>query len=189
MRGAAAAFCAAVLTWAVVGPGTGETHTAGQVTVVKAGAPHLLGRYTAVASRGAERTPIKAVKPVTPVRASTPKPPPPPEPEPEPEPAAPTPVAPSTGTSNPAPAPVGGTASTLNWAALAACESGGDPRAYNPAGPWMGLYQFAQSTWEGVGGVGDPRDASPEEQTVRAQILYSRSGDAPWPVCGVHLYD
>ena len=34
------------------------------------------------------------------------------------------------------------TADGLNWAALADCESGGNPQAYNPAGPYYGLYQF-----------------------------------------------
>ena len=75
----------------------------------------------------------------------------------------------------------------LNWGALAQCESGGNPRAINPAG-YYGLYQFALSTWYSVGGTGNPIDASPEEQTYRARVLYSRSGAAPWPVCGPLLY-
>lgn len=76
----------------------------------------------------------------------------------------------------------------LNWAALASCESGGNPRAYNPAGPFYGLYQFMASTWRAVGGVGMPTDASPSEQTYRAQILYNRSGAGQWPVCGKYLF-
>jgi len=76
----------------------------------------------------------------------------------------------------------------LNWAALANCESGGNPRAYNPAGPFYGLYQFMESTWHAVGGVGLPTDASSSEQTYRAQILYNRSGAGQWPVCGHYLF-
>jgi uncharacterized protein YabE (DUF348 family) len=76
----------------------------------------------------------------------------------------------------------------LNWAALAACESGGNPQAYNPAGPFYGLYQFMQSTWNAVGGVGVPTDASASEQTFRAQQLYKRSGAGQWPVCGHNLF-
>lgn len=76
----------------------------------------------------------------------------------------------------------------LNWAALADCESGGNPRAVNPAGPYYGLYQFLASTWRAVGGVGLPSDASPAEQTYRAQILYRRSGAGQWPVCGSRLF-
>lgn len=76
----------------------------------------------------------------------------------------------------------------LNWAALARCESGGNPKAYNGAGPYYGLYQFLESTWRSVGGVGLPTQASPSEQTYRAQILYRRSGAGQWPVCGRNLF-
>jgi hypothetical protein len=72
----------------------------------------------------------------------------------------------------------------LNWAALAGCESGGNPQSVNPAGPYYGLYQFMESTWRAVGGVGLPNQASASEQTYRAQILYNRSGRGQWPVCG-----
>jgi uncharacterized protein YabE (DUF348 family) len=79
------------------------------------------------------------------------------------------------------------TADGLNWAALAACESGGNPRAVNPAG-YYGLYQFSLSTWRSVGGSGNPIDASPSEQLARAQALYNRSGAGQWG-CGHHLFD
>ncbi|MEO8106420.1 MAG: ubiquitin-like domain-containing protein [Actinomycetes bacterium] len=75
----------------------------------------------------------------------------------------------------------------LNWGALAACESGGNPRAVNAAG-YYGLYQFALSTWYSVGGSGNPIDATPDEQTYRAQVLYQRSGAGQWPVCGPLLF-
>ena len=76
----------------------------------------------------------------------------------------------------------------LNWTALANCESGGNPRAVSSGGTYRGLYQFTMSAWAGVGGSGDPINASPSEQTYRAQLLYRRSGDAVWPVCGRYLY-
>ncbi|GAB3592792.1 hypothetical protein GCM10027446_14070 [Angustibacter peucedani] len=75
----------------------------------------------------------------------------------------------------------------LNWAALAQCESGGNPRAVNPAG-YYGLYQFSLATWHGVGGSGNPIDASPAEQLKRAKILFARGGAGQWG-CGAHLYD
>jgi uncharacterized protein YabE (DUF348 family) len=75
----------------------------------------------------------------------------------------------------------------LNWAALAQCESGGNPDAYNPAGPYYGLYQFLLSTWQSVGGTGLPSDHNASEQTYRAQVLYRRSGAGQWPVCGKYL--
>ncbi len=99
----------------------------------------------------------------------------------------------------PAPAPVrassegssssssGGGAPSGGFAALAQCESGGNPRATNPSGKYRGLYQFSRETWASVGGSGDPAAASPAEQTKRAQILLSRSGAGQWPECGRHL--
>ena len=68
--------------------------------------------------------------------------------------------------------------------AIAACESGGNPEAVSPEGAYMGLYQFDQGTWESVGGTGSPTEASAEEQTYRAALLYSESGSSPWPICG-----
>lgn len=79
------------------------------------------------------------------------------------------------------------TVDDLNWWALAQCESGNNPRAIGGGGLYRGLYQFRMSTWQGVGGTGDPIDASREEQTYRAKMLYLRSGRAPWPHCGQYL--
>lgn len=80
-----------------------------------------------------------------------------------------------------------GSADGLNWGALARCESGGNPRAVSSGGQYRGLYQFSFSTWRGVGGSGDPIDASSSEQTYRAKLLYQRSGRGAWPVCGRYL--
>ncbi|WP_269204082.1 resuscitation-promoting factor [Nocardioides sambongensis] len=74
----------------------------------------------------------------------------------------------------------------LNWAALARCESGGNPRAVNPAG-YYGLYQFNVATWRSVGGSGMPHLASSAEQTYRAKKLYAQRGRSPWPHCGRYL--
>lgn len=71
----------------------------------------------------------------------------------------------------------------LNWGALATCESGGNPRAVNPAG-YYGLYQFDTGTWRSVGGSGLPTSASAAEQTYRAKLLYQQRGRSPWPTCG-----
>lgn len=71
----------------------------------------------------------------------------------------------------------------LNWGALANCESGGNPKAVNPAG-YYGLYQFDLGTWRSVGGSGVPTAASAGEQTYRAKLLYKQRGRSPWPNCG-----
>ncbi|PRX07704.1 UNVERIFIED_ORG: surface rod structure-forming protein G [Actinomadura viridilutea] len=83
-----------------------------------------------------------------------------------------------------------GAAARLNWAALAKCESGGNPKAVNPAG-YYGLYQFSLQSWASVGGKGKPSDASPAEQTYRAQLLYVKVNgrwQGQWPHCGSRLF-
>ncbi|MBB4929708.1 uncharacterized protein YabE (DUF348 family) [Lipingzhangella halophila] len=85
---------------------------------------------------------------------------------------------------------VGGEADDLNWAALAECESGGDPTAVNSAGGYYGLYQFSMETWESAGGSGSPAEASSSEQTMRAKKLYNMvdgNWQSQWPECGSNL--
>lgn len=119
-----------------------------------------------------------------------------------PKPVAPTPAAPkpvttpapevpvaTTPTAVPTKAPEASTAAPkdgLNWSALAQCESGGNPQAWNAAG-YGGLYQFDQQTWASVGGQGSIVGASAAEQTKRAQMLYAQRGASPWPTCGKML--
>ena len=79
-------------------------------------------------------------------------------------------------------------ADSLNWAALAACESGGNPASVSGSGKYYGLYQFSVGTWAAVGGSGLPSQASADEQTARAKMLYNRSGAGQWPVCGKNLF-
>ena len=66
---------------------------------------------------------------------------------------------------------------------IAACESGGNPRAISAGGTYRGKYQFSFSTWASVGGKGDPAAASETEQDRRAAILYRTGGPGHWPVC------
>jgi hypothetical protein len=67
---------------------------------------------------------------------------------------------------------------------IAACESGGNPRAIGGGGAYRGKYQFSYGTWASVGGSGDPARASEAEQDRRAAMLLTRSGAGHWPVCG-----
>ncbi|GAA2011698.1 hypothetical protein GCM10009799_44920 [Nocardiopsis rhodophaea] len=86
---------------------------------------------------------------------------------------------------------IGGAVDGLNWSALAACESGGDPAKVSPAG-YYGLYQFSMSTWHSAGGTGSPAEASADEQTMRAKKLYTMvngNWQGQWPECGQHLFD
>lgn len=92
----------------------------------------------------------------------------------------PTPTIISVGTST-------SEAAARDWAALARCESGGDPTIVSRSGRYHGLYQFDRSTWESVGGTGLPSEATPDEQRRRAILLYEQRGAQPWPTCGRHL--
>ncbi|GAA3673758.1 hypothetical protein GCM10022224_042550 [Nonomuraea antimicrobica] len=79
----------------------------------------------------------------------------------------------------------------LDWRALAECESHGDPTAFNPEGPYYGMYQFSLPMWQSVGGMGLPSAWPEEEQTYRAQLLYQQVGGrwhGQWPSCGAHLF-
>jgi peptidoglycan hydrolase-like protein with peptidoglycan-binding domain len=67
---------------------------------------------------------------------------------------------------------------------IAACESGGNPRAISPGGRYRGKYQFSRATWRGLGGTGDPAQASEAEQDRLAAQLLAQSGTSPWPNCG-----
>ena len=76
----------------------------------------------------------------------------------------------------------GGEVSTT-LAKIAQCESGGDPTAVSADGTYRGKYQFDRSTWQQLGGSGDPAAAPESEQDQRALALYRRRGTAPWPNC------
>lgn len=68
----------------------------------------------------------------------------------------------------------------VNWDGLAFCESTNNPKAVDPTGSWYGMFQFDFSTWATVGGTGNPADASPTEQLMRAKLLYQSRGLEPW---------
>ena len=77
----------------------------------------------------------------------------------------------------------GGPAASAPLQQIAACESGGNPST-NTGNGFYGKYQFTQSTWQSVGGTGNPAAASEAEQDRRAAMLYAQAGSTPWPVCG-----
>ena len=74
----------------------------------------------------------------------------------------------------------------VNWDGMAYCESTNNPLAVNNPDGFLstyGLFQFDLPTWASVGGSGNPLDASPEEQLMRAKLLYKSRGLEPW-LCG-----
>ena len=74
-------------------------------------------------------------------------------------------------------------ADSVNWDAVAQCESGNNWSISTGNGYYGGL-QFSLATWQSVGGTGLPSDASREEQIKRAKILQARSGWGQWGCAG-----
>ena len=81
------------------------------------------------------------------------------------------------------PTPEGVGVSSATLAAIASCESGGDPTVVSADGAYRGKYQFDYGTWASVGGSGDPAAATEAEQDYRAALLYASGGSSPWPNC------
>ncbi|BBU23176.1 transglycosylase family protein [Mycobacterium xenopi] len=74
-------------------------------------------------------------------------------------------------------------ADSVNWDAVAECESGSDWHADTGNGRYGGL-QFKQSTWDANGGVGSPADATREQQIAVAERVLATQGPEAWPKCG-----
>jgi resuscitation-promoting factor RpfC len=74
-------------------------------------------------------------------------------------------------------------ADSLNWDAVAQCESGGNWGANTGNGHFGGL-QFKQATWSSNGGFGSPATASREEQIRVAENVLQTQGIGAWPKCG-----
>ena len=82
------------------------------------------------------------------------------------------------------------TTSRLNWAALAQCESSGNPRAVNRSGKYRGAFQMDAAFWRTYGGLtyaARPDLATYAQQLAVAQRGYAARGRSPWPECGRRL--
>lgn len=74
-------------------------------------------------------------------------------------------------------------ADTVNWDAIAQCESGGNWATNSGNGHYGGL-QFKPATWAANGGVGNPAQATREEQIRVAERVLAKQGIGAWPSCG-----
>lgn len=74
-------------------------------------------------------------------------------------------------------------ADSVNWDAIAQCESGGN-WSINTGNGFYGGLQFVPSTWRSNGGSGMPQNASREEQIRVAENVLKSQGIGAWPVCG-----
>jgi resuscitation-promoting factor RpfA len=72
---------------------------------------------------------------------------------------------------------------SVNWDAVAACESGGN-WAISTGNGFFGGLQFTLSTWRANGGAGMPQNASRTEQIRVAENVLRTQGIGAWPVCG-----
>ncbi|HEY2222225.1 transglycosylase family protein [Actinomycetospora sp.] len=82
-------------------------------------------------------------------------------------------------------APAAQAAPSVNWDAIAQCESSGNWAA-NTGNGFFGGLQFTQSTWKAFGGSGSPQGASRAEQISVAEKVLDGQGIGAWPVCGKH---
>ena len=73
--------------------------------------------------------------------------------------------------------------STVNWDAIAQCESGGNWAIDSGNGYYGGL-QLSPATWTANGGTGMPNRASREEQIRVAENVLRTQGIGAWPDCG-----
>src|SRR5271166_411459 len=116
--------------------------------------------------------------------APAPDAPAPPAPDAAPAPDAPAPPAPP---ADDAPAPERAKpvvkAYSVNWDAIAACESGGN-WGISTGNGYSGGLQFTPSTWRANGGSGSPNGASRAEQIRVAENVLHTQGIGAWPVCG-----
>jgi hypothetical protein len=74
-------------------------------------------------------------------------------------------------------------ADSVNWDAIAQCESSGN-WAINTGNGYYGGLQFSPSTWRANGGSGMPHLASREEQIRVAENTLRTQGIGAWPTCG-----
>jgi resuscitation-promoting factor RpfE len=72
---------------------------------------------------------------------------------------------------------------SVNWDAIAQCESGGN-WAISTGNGFAGGLQFTSSTWRSNGGAGSPSGASRDEQIRVAENVLHSQGIGAWPVCG-----
>ena len=72
--------------------------------------------------------------------------------------------------------------SESDLAKLRTCESGGNYQA-NTGNGYYGAYQFALSTWQGLGFSGRPDQADAATQDAAVRKLQARSGWGQWPAC------
>ena len=120
--------------------------------------------------------------PNVPPAGPAPDAPPPPAPD-APAPVGFNPNVPPPPAPDAPPPPPAHQAYSVNWDAIARCESGGN-WGISTGNGFSGGLQFTSSTWHANGGSGSPSSASREEQIRVAENVLHTQGIHAWPVCG-----
>lgn len=79
-------------------------------------------------------------------------------------------------------------ASSVNWDAVAQCESGGN-WSINTGNGFYGGLQFTEGTWLANGGgqyASSADVATPAQQIAVAERVLASQGIGAWPVCGTN---
>ncbi len=146
----------------------------------------VTGMLVAIPSATASAEPVAFDPNVAPV-GTAPDAPPPPAPDAPLPPAPDAPLPPAPDAPLPpapdAPPPPVHKAYSVNWDAIAQCESGGN-WGISTGNGFSGGLQFTSSTWHANGGSGSPAGASREEQIRVAENVLHSQGIGAWPVCG-----
>lgn len=75
------------------------------------------------------------------------------------------------------------TADSVNWEAVAQCESGGNWAANTGNGAYGGL-QIKPATWDANGGGPElPSQATPQQQVAVGNQILATQGPGAWPTC------
>lgn len=173
---------------------TGNHHTAATAALVTGADATAAAADARAVARDAALVGVRLAPPRDPSLQEpppTPAPPPPPPPAPKPTTAPPKVVkAAAAPAPPPGPPPSPGTIQAIIFAAaqkhgvsyawmlkIAQCESGLNPRAYNPAGPYIGLFQFLPSTFRAHGGT---NIYDPVQQSDITGFMLSHGGAGAW---------
>jgi len=79
-------------------------------------------------------------------------------------------------------------ADSVNWEAIAQCESGGN-WSINTGNGYYGGLQFDIDTWDGFAGYKYASDATKAQQIARAEEVLVSQGIGAWPNCGAEAYN
>lgn len=73
-----------------------------------------------------------------------------------------------------------------SFVSVATCESHHDPEAYNPGGPYHGMYQYLPETWAASAAIYGHKGASPHDGYASIHVTVQKvkaEGWGAWGIC------